>query len=456
MTENIVYTGDDPRTQPEFSVLKDEISKLSHPARPDVDWARVEQLCLTLFQVNGVELQTAAWYTLARAQRAGLTGIDEGLALIEGLVIHQWSQFWPQSTQVRVEIFAGLVARLQQILRTCVFAYIDLPLIYRVEKILEHLCEVLQRLELKYVSQLDSLRVWLHNSAQRLERLKPETGMMPVGSVSSVQSGGYAILTPSEHRRPQLIYVVRETVSGVHPQGNVARALPVSRWKVWHGFVAGVVLCVLAVIGVWGVNEMRQAPPLVQALRATTQPLPGTLLPTQLAELRHPDKAMLLSRLQDETLAASRERLASLDALPALWRWEYGAQLLHQLRTLWPASQTVQGMEKQWQQQREATALPVSELENYHLAQLRLQQLAAQLDALDEKRGRYLTGSQLKSMVFGIQQPLMRTPPLEELLRQLAEQQKRGAVSPALCQQINTRFNQLLNRYALLTQSVIH
>ncbi|WP_387467854.1 VasL domain-containing protein [Photorhabdus sp. RM323S] len=456
MTENIVYTGDDPRTQPEFSVLKDEISKLSHPARPDVDWARVEQLCLTLFQVNGVELQTAAWYTLARAQRAGLTGIDEGLALIEGLVTHQWSQFWPQSTQVRVEIFAGLVARLQQILRTCVFAYIDLPLIYRVEKVLEHLCEVLQRLELKYVSQLDSLRVWLHNSAQRLERLKPETGMMPVGSVSSVQSGGYAILTPTEHRRPQLIYVVRETVSGVHPQGNVVRALPVSRWKVWHGFVAGVALCVLAVTGVWGVNEMRQAPPLVQALRATTQPLPGTLLPTQLAELRHPDKAMLLSQLQDETLAASRERLASLDALPALWRWEYGAQLLHQLRTLWPASQMVQEMDKQWQQQREATALPVSELENYHLAQLRLQQLAAQLDALDEKRGRYLTGSQLKSMVFGIQQPLMRTPPLEELLRQLAEQQKRGAVSPALCQQINTRINQLLNRYALLTQSVIH
>ncbi|WP_323839987.1 VasL domain-containing protein [Photorhabdus africana] len=454
MTENIVYTGDDPRTQPEFSALKDEMSKLSHPARPDVDWARVEQLCLTLFQVNGVELQSAAWYTLARAHRAGLAGIHEGLTLIEGLVAHQWSQFWPQSTPVRVEIFAGLVARLQQVLRTAVFAYIDLPLIYRVEKVLEHLCEVLQRLELKHMSQLDSLREWFHNSARRLERLRPETGMMPVVSISSVQPGGNAILTPTEHLRPQRIYVVRETVSGVSPQSNVVRAVP--RWKAWHGFVAGVALCALAVTGVWGVNEMRQAPLLVQALRATTQPLPGTLSPTQLAELRHPNNAVLLSRLQDETLAASRERLASLDALPALWRWEYGAQLLHQLRTLWPASQTVQEMGKQWQQQREATALPVPELENYHLAQLRLQQLAAQLDALDEKRGRYLTGSELKSMVFGIQQPLMRTPPLEELLRQLAEQQKSGTASPALRQQIDTRFNQLLNRYALLMQSVIH
>ncbi|MCT8349368.1 type VI secretion system ImpA family N-terminal domain-containing protein [Photorhabdus temperata] len=455
MTENTVYTGGDPRTRPEFCALKAEMSKLSHPARPDVDWARVEQLCLTLFRLNGVELQSAAWYTLARAQRAGLAGIHEGLALIEGLVAHQWSQFWPQATQARVKIFAWLVARLQQTLRAYVFAYIDLPLIYRTEKTLEQLCEGLQRLELKHVSQLDSLRVQLHNNARRLESLAQEKGGMPV-SVSSAQPGGNAILTPPEPAQPQRIYMVRETAARVQPQVNVVRVLPMPRWKAWHGFVAGVALCVLAVTGVWGVNEMRQAPPLVQALRATTQPLPRTLPPTQLAELRHPDNAALLNQLQDETLAASRERLASLDALPALWRWEYGAQLLHQLQTLWPASQTVQEMEKQWQQQREATALPVPELENYHLAQSRLQRLAARLDGLDERRGRYLTGSELKSMVFGIQQPLMRTPPLEELLRQLAEQQKSGTASPALRQQIDTRFNQLLNRYALLTQSVIH
>ncbi|AKH65987.1 MULTISPECIES: VasL domain-containing protein [Photorhabdus] len=455
MTENIIYTGDDPRTQPEFSALKDEMSKLSHPARPDVDWARVEQLCLALFSLNGVELQSAAWYTLARAQRAGLAGIDEGLILIEGLVSYQWSQFWPQATQARVEIFVWLVARLQQTLRACVFACIDLPLIYRTEKTLEQLCEELQRLELKHVSQLDSLRVQLHNNARRLERVAQEKGGMPV-SVSSAQPRGNAILTPPEPAQPQRIYMARETAAHVQPQINVVRVLPVPRWKAWHGFVAGVALCVLAVTGVWEMNEMRQAPPLVQALRATTQPLPGTLPPTQLAELRHPDNAVLLSRLQDETLAASRERLASLDTLPVLWRLTYGAQLLRQLRTLWPASQTVREMEKQWQQQREATALPVSELENYHLAQLRLQRLAARLDGLDERRGRYLTGSELKSMVFGIQQPLASTPPLEELLRQLAEQQKSGTASPALCQQINTRFNQLLNRYALLMQSVIH
>ncbi|WP_036774489.1 VasL domain-containing protein [Photorhabdus australis] len=445
-----VHTGDDPRALPEFSALKEEISKLSHPARPDVDWAKVEQLCLALFRLNGVELQSAAWYTLARAQRAGLAGIDEGLALIDGLVSHQWSQFWPQPVHVRVEIFAWLVARLQQVLRTCVFSYIDLPLIYRIEKVVERLCEVLQRLELKHVSKFDSLRVQLYNSARRLESLEQEKSTVFVSRSSVHVHEDNPMVIPVEHVQPQLMYVVHETISSEQPQVKVIHGGPAPRRKAWHGFVAGIALCVLVVTGDWLVDKMQQSPPTELALLETVHPLPQVLLSTQLAELHHPDNAVLLSRLQDKAIDASRTQLTSLDALPPLWRLSYSSQLLQQLRTLWPASQTVQDMEKQWLQQREATALPMLELENYHLAQSRLQQLTARLDALDEKHGRYLTGSELKSMVFGIRQPLSTTPPLEELLRQLAEQQKNGTVSPALRQQINTRFNQLLNRYYLL------
>nr|WP_240492614.1 VasL domain-containing protein [Photorhabdus namnaonensis] len=195
---------------------------------------------------------------------------------------------------------------------------------------------------------------------------------------------------------------------------------------------------------------MQQPSPLVEALLATTYPLPRTLPPAQLAELHQSDNAALLSRLQDKTLDASRAQLTNLNDLPALWPLNYGSQLLQQLRTLWPASQAVQDMQNQWLHRREATALPMQALENYHQAQLRLQHLTERLDALDEKRGCYLTGSELKSMVFGIRQPLANTPPLEELLCQLAEQKKSGTVSLALLMQINTRFNQLLNRYYLL------
>nr|WP_282100179.1 DUF2345 domain-containing protein [Hafnia alvei] len=65
-------TGGDPRTFADYAALRDELSKLSHPARPDVNWSYAEKLCLSLFEHNGVELQTAAWYTQAKGQGAML------------------------------------------------------------------------------------------------------------------------------------------------------------------------------------------------------------------------------------------------------------------------------------------------------------------------------------------------------------------------------------------------
>lgn len=100
--------------------------------------------------------------------------------------------------------------------------------------------------------------------------------------------------------------------------------------------------------------------------------------------------------------------------------------------------------------EQERNALPVSELSHYAQAQKQLLRLSQQLDTLDERKGKYMTASELKSAVFAIRQSL-QTPPLEELLRQLDEQTRAGEVAPALIVQIETRFQQLLNRYALLS-----
>ena len=54
--------GGDPCTFREAGELQAEMGKLTHPARPDVDWRRVESLCLALFRQNGVELQTLVGY----------------------------------------------------------------------------------------------------------------------------------------------------------------------------------------------------------------------------------------------------------------------------------------------------------------------------------------------------------------------------------------------------------
>ncbi len=57
ITQRKIKTGGDPRSLPDYAALRDELSKLTHPARPDVNWRYAEKLCLSLFEQNGVELQ---------------------------------------------------------------------------------------------------------------------------------------------------------------------------------------------------------------------------------------------------------------------------------------------------------------------------------------------------------------------------------------------------------------
>ena len=115
--ERQLRTGGDPRQLADYRVIREELGKLIHPARPEVNWQKVEQLCLNLFQQNGIELQTASWYTQARVQLAGLSGLNEGLAILDALLSHQWSGLWPQAVHARIEILNGLNQRLQQALR---------------------------------------------------------------------------------------------------------------------------------------------------------------------------------------------------------------------------------------------------------------------------------------------------------------------------------------------------
>ncbi|WP_321572187.1 VasL domain-containing protein, partial [Cronobacter muytjensii] len=94
---------------------------------------------------------------------------------------------------------------------------------------------------------------------------------------------------------------------------------------------------------------------------------------------------------------------------------------------------------------------PLQHLDGWHQGMTQLDQLAARLNALDERRGKYLTGSELKTMVFNIRQAFDAMPPAEELLRRMAAQRQQGAVPEALRVETESRLSQLLYRYVLLT-----
>lgn len=418
MTPRKIKTGGDPRMLPDYAALRDELSKLTHPARPDVNWLYVEKLCLSLFEQNGVELQTAAWYTLARMQLAGLFGLNEGLTILEALISHQWGGLWPQPVHARMEILSSLSQRLQQRMRSLPLNYSDLSQLYQAEQLLTSLGEVLQRLELKHLSQLDALRTLMHNSAVRLENSDNTTSTGP-----NIQSGivlpatvmnGAAAATrdlaggDTPESAVKWVYVAQP-----EPQPNVevlaVMPAPVKKWK---SFAAGMcTMLVISAAAVWGWLYLHRTDPLLTHLAASLAPLPVPLTPEQLDMLRQQSPSA------QTVIAQTQQQIARLDKLPPDWNLAYSRKLTEQAQALWP--EQAKPLAQQWQQQINISVLPVDTMNGWHEGMTQLQALADKLNALDGQRGKYITVSELKSQVFGMLTSFRQTVPVEEQLRQL-------------------------------------
>ena len=446
-------TGGDPRLLPDYATLRDELSKLTHPARPDVNWRYAEKLCLSLFEQNGVELQTAAWYTLARTQLTGLFGLNEGLTILEALINHQWGALWPQQVHARMEILSSLSQRLQQRMRSLPLNYSDLSQLYRAEQLLTGLGEVLQRLELKHLSQLDTLRTLMHNSAVRLEN---SDGITTTGS--SIQPGIVLPATvmndttastrdfaggPDEdtsERAVKWVYIAQ-----LEPQPNVevlsTMPAPVKKWK---SFVAGMcTMLVISIVSVWSWHFLHRPDPLQTQLAASLAPFPAPLTSEQLGMLRQQ------TPLPKDLIAQTQQQLARLDKLPPDWNITYARKLIEQVQSLWP--EQAKPLTQQWQQQVNVTTLSTDAMNGWHEGMLKLQDLTAQLNTLDRQKGKYITVSELKSQVFAATQAFSKTVPVEEQLRQISIRENSGMIPSAQKIQTELRLKQLISSYSTVT-----
>lgn len=440
-----IKTGSDPRTLPDYAALRDELSKLTHPARPDVNWQYVEKLCLSLFEQNGVELQTASWYTLARTQLAGLPGLNEGLAILEALISHQWGTLWPQPVHARMEILSGLSQRLQQLMRTLSLNYSDLSQLYQAEQQLTALGAVLQRLELKHLSQLDTLRTLMHNGAVRLENSHhaSEPGVViqhhtAAAGTSDNTASGSPVAAKTDPVR--WVYVAQS-----EPQPNIDVVVRPEPVKPWGSFAAG--MCTMLVAGaaaVWGWQHFNRPDPQEQQLAATLAPLPAMLTPAQR------DAARQRLTLPESFIKATQQQLIRLDALPPDWNIAYSRKLVEQAQALWPKQ--AESMALRWQQQLNAIALPTENLEGWHQGMTKLKQLSDRLNGLDEQKGKYMTVSELKSVVFSAMQSFNQAIPVEEQLRILAKTAEGQPLPSAASAQAEMHLKQLTARYSEIKQ----
>lgn len=418
----IIQTGPDPRDWPEFTAIREEINKINHPARPEVSWSLIESLSLSLFRSNGVDLQTAAYYTLARTHKHGLAGFTEGCELLAAMVVNQWEKLWPQKGQARTEILEWFNARVGSQLRQYSFESRDLPMICRAERALQMLCDKLQQVELSRVPRIENLLYLMQNTAKRLEApaIKP-----PQPATQPKQTLVYLSMPQPELEQPAVPEYHAET--SVRQGVEVRVAPPVAkRSAVILGFTAGVLIGALVAVAIY----MTQVRPLQQQLTALAM-MPVTAAPLWLSKPELPTYAEQLNVL---------ENLSPLTVLHSADR------VVAKASSLWPTDPQQRAQTQRWQQLQTARA-DYAEEDSYFQLRLQLKALSDKLVEQEKAHGS-LTISYLKTAIYQMQNELNRATPLEELLRQLSVAvDANQPPSPLLIKQTDERWNALLSRY---------
>ncbi|WP_305047262.1 VasL domain-containing protein, partial [Enterobacter sp. BIDMC 29] len=184
--------------------------------------------------------------------------------------------------------------------------------------------------------------------------------------------------------------------------------------------------------------------PLTTQAIASLAPLPEVLTPVQ------QDALTQRGTLPSTFISDTQQQLARLDKLSPDWSIVYSLQLLEQLQTLRP--EEAKSLIIQWQKKFNATALPVDAMNSWYQGMMKLQQLNNRLSSLDEQKGKYITVSELKSVVFSTMQSFNHAIPAEEQLRRLSQYPAGSALPEAEKTQLELHLKQLAMRYAQIKQ----
>ncbi|MGK9174198.1 type VI secretion system ImpA family N-terminal domain-containing protein [Yokenella regensburgei] len=435
LTQRIV-TGSDPRDLPEFSAIREEINKASHPSQPELNWKLVESLALTIFKTSGVDLHTAIYYTLARTRTQGLAGFSEGTELLAAMISHDWDKFWPQGDSARTEMLDWFNTRTGNILRQQLsFALADLPLLYRTERALQLICDKLQQVELKRQPRVENLLYFVQNTRKRLEP-QPRNGMDSQAKttvrtlVYAPESAPPSTSTVAEIF-PPLPDLPEMKVAVHHHAFADGKARRVSRHSVKE-FIAGAAFTVVVAAALWWwlVYPMQQ----------------------QLARVKDTAQGAATAWLVAPDLNSYGQRLQQLPDASPLQSLETGIQMTQAADSRWPESLQQQQATAQWNETLKTRAQHSPQLRGW--LQTR-QDLHAFADLVMQREKQGLTLSYIKNVIWQAERGLGQETPLESLLTQFQDVHAKGQSTDALEKEINERLEGVLSRWLLLKNNIL-
>lgn len=433
----IIVTGSDPRDLPEFSALREEINKSSHPSQPELNWKLVESLALAIFKANGVDLHTATYYTLARTRTHGLAGFCEGVELLAAMISHDWDKFWPQDESARTGMLDWLNTRSGNFLRQQLsFSDADLPFLYRTERALQLICDKLQQVKLNRQPHVENLLYFVQNTRKRLEpQLKSSGGTQSQAAVRTLIYAPASTQPITEENLPPLPDLPKMKVEVYHGTAEdtapVASATPGRNCK---GFMAGVACttAVAAALWWWQVYPMQQ----------------------QLALVKDTPQGAATVWLASPELNSYGQRLQQLPDASPLQLLETGMQMMRTADSRWPESLQQQQATAQWNEILKTRAQSSPQMRGWQQARKNLRDFAdLMMQRETEKQG--FTLSYIKTVTWQAERLLNQETPLESLLTQYQDARAQGRNTEALEKQVNEQLKGVLSRWLLLKSNVV-
>lgn len=445
--------GGDPRVFNQFLNIKEELDKRFHPARPDINWQYIHELCVSLFNQNGVDLQTVAWFVLSRQHQSGLDGLNEGLYLTHKILTQHWQTVWPVQTHTRVNILSVLNQQLISGIRGTIFIYADLPVLYQIEELLKNINHHLQTLEIKHLVQFDYLQNLIITQARQLENAdtldnnfySPDLSPVINAEENNQSQSTKSVLSPLPHLTkntiPPKTYISPSIALQTSAKKNNHREL-------WKGILIGTLTSSLFFIILFYFwlselksNNLADAFPYIPTINAHA----GSLIEQQPASGRN-----ITQTLNSEQINVIQQRLNELALLSPTWAQSYGLEVISYLNEQYQDNPELLLFTQLWKNNLKINATTDEQLNQWSKGMTELDGLSKRLDSFDGNPKNYITGSELKSIIFKARQHFNQAKPLEEELRLLEKQPTPNSIPDYEYQRIDNHFKQLLNRYSLL------
>ncbi|MCL2891584.1 VasL domain-containing protein [Brenneria tiliae] len=444
--QQALKVGRDPRMLPEYEALRAEINKLSHASRPEVDWRRVHDMATSIFEKQGVDLQTAIYFTLARSRLAGLNGFTESCEFLANLIVTQWDNFWPPVHQerARIEMLDWFIARISEVIRQYPISHEHKRLVYRCERALQLMSEKLHNSGLSRIPRVENLLHFIEGYTHLFD----ETEIVVVSDDQSLQKQDMQI--------PPMVFFHSDMESGAAlgdgAEGSGQPALPagsilVGREKgqmkptvlkiethrkqkpAWFWFVCGLLSCALPVAAIAGWQYWQQQK--TAALALLQQPayaLPTAADHNDIRRVRIVLGEQQLQGMEGELINRYQAQLEQVKNASPFFLYQYGEGLQGVMRQLYPDSLAVKEMERQWRLALDRQQGDKPRAEGYEQAQARVDDTLRQLLEIERQR-RTVTISYLKSKLYDMQKDLLADVPFSLRLRAL-EERKRASQPP--------------------------